>query len=182
LANPESIVLQNITIEELELFWNQLSAEKKYLSNPLSRNLAFALGIRQNNQIVGIGGLKRYCGIFYFSFGIVKTEFQGKGLGSAIYNETFKYARSKSYPVILNSTNIGNIASLKASHKQGFKILHQSNSYCRMGVPLNTFGKIVIVILPILFSCYFLVQKILRRKEVLKDSLLYSEERILKAK
>jgi ribosomal protein S18 acetylase RimI-like enzyme len=182
LLDCKHIELSNITIEELELFWNQLTAEKKYLGNPLTSNLTFAVGIRQNDEIVGIGGLKRYFGTFHFSFGIVKTEFQGKGFGSAIYDETFKYARSKSYPVILNSTNIGNIASLKASHKQGFKILHQSDSYCRMGAPLNTFGKIVIVILPILFSCYFLAQKILRKKEIPEDSLVCSEEHFIRAK
>jgi ribosomal protein S18 acetylase RimI-like enzyme len=165
LDNPEPSVLKEITREELESFWNRLSAEKEYLSNPLVSNLTFVVGIKQDNQIVGIGGLKRHFGLFQFMFFVVKTEFQAKGFGSAIVSEIFKYARGKSYPLILASTYRENTASLKLLNKLGFKTLYKSYLYYRLGIPLNTFGEVLVKIIPVLFHFYFLHGKYLGEKE-----------------
>jgi hypothetical protein len=65
LPNPKPSVSRNINKEVLELFWDRLSGEKKCLANPLQRNLQFAAGIRYNNGIVGIGGLKVCFGMYF---------------------------------------------------------------------------------------------------------------------
>jgi ribosomal protein S18 acetylase RimI-like enzyme len=166
LPDTKQPVLENITMEELELFCSQLSSEKDFLTNPLSRQHQFFVGVRQNGEVVAIGGLKRYFGIFHFSFFVVRAEFQRKGFGSAVKKELFKYARKKHYPAIFAAIRRENTASLQTNYRLGYKAVYKSNSYYILAYPLNRFGKSLVKVMPrisIIIGSYFQIQK-LRKK------------------
>jgi RimJ/RimL family protein N-acetyltransferase len=159
LKIPKNVELENITSEELEQFWGQLTTEKKYLNNPFQSNLIFVAGVRQNDEIVGVGGLKRHFGIFPFEFVVVNKAFQGRGLGSRIISEISDFARRRSYSVIFASANKKNTASTKIFRKSGFKTLSSSSPFSRFGVALNSFGEILIAIMPAIFFVYSLYRR-----------------------
>jgi GNAT superfamily N-acetyltransferase len=164
MAKDERVVLKDITLEELARFFDHLTAEKKYVYNPLHYRLIFVAGIKQNNEIVAIGGLKRHLGIFPFSFRIVKTEFQRKGLSQQLFNENLKFAREKSFSYILGTIHKGNIPALNASLKTGFKTICESDTYYQMCLPLNKRGEVIARFLPLAFSIYYVFRVILRKR------------------
>lgn len=159
--------LQNIDdFQELHSFYNALTTEKKYFDqNPLELpgTLEFVTGVRINNKLVGIGGLKRYFYFFHFSFRIIKMEFQGKGLSRRIVNSLISYAKGRGYSFFLITVNKNNTASLASWLKMGAKILYCADNLYRMGYYLNWRGNVMCkVIVPILFNIYFRAVKLRR--------------------
>lgn len=158
--------LQNVDFEELDLFYNALTSEKKYFDqNPLEPpgTLEFVTGVRIGNELVGIGGLKRYFYFFHFTFRIVKIQFQGRGLSKQIVNNLITYAKERRYSFLLISVNRDNTASLASWLKMGAKILCYADNVYRMGYYLNWRGKVACkVFVPILFSIYLPAVKLKR--------------------
>ncbi len=161
------VKLKDVEFQELDSFYNALTTEKKYFKqNPLELpgTLEFVTGVRIDNELAGIGGVKRFFYFFHFlSFLIVKAKFQGRGLSKQIVSNTIAYAKGRGYSFLLLTVDRENTPALTLYLKTGAKVVYEADNVYRMGYRFNWRGKAICkVIMPILFHIYFPAVKLKR--------------------
>ena len=165
-TSPKWTVLHNLDFEEVEVFLNSLTGvERKYISNILESPITvdFITGVRIDNKLVGIAGFVRYFRFFHFSFHIVKSEFQGRGISKQLTTGLVSYAKEKGDSFFLASTHWDK-SSLAIWLKQGYKIVYEGGDlYYRLVFPLNWRGEVVCKLLPIICNiCFPIIRKLKR--------------------
>lgn len=147
--------LENIATEEIKPFFDSLTVEEKFFEQPLDivLNAEFVTGVRSNNRLAGIGGITISYRIFPLCFYIVKSEFQGKGLGYEISQKIINFAIDR-YSFLLLVVNKVNTPALKLYHKSGFRIIHEHDDSYWMILSLNKRGEIISKFLPAIIRVY----------------------------
>jgi GNAT superfamily N-acetyltransferase len=150
--------LEDITIEEIKPFFNSLTVETETFTPEADLILSVAVftkGVRIDGKLAGIGGLGKSFGYFLTAFMIVKSEHQGKGVGSTIYKTIINYARKKGHYFIFSQVAHGNTSAYIMNTKAGQRILYDDGTLYWMACPLNKVGEFLVrYILPIIFMAY----------------------------
>lgn len=168
LRKVNKMELEDIDLEEIEPFFNSLSEEYKYFrftGKQLLNISAFVKGVRIDNELAGIGGLTKSRGYFLFSFHVVKSEFQRRGLHIKITTSLAEFARRKKHCLFLAQIDKGNIASLMAGKKEGYKVFYDDGDKDWLYFPLNKLGEIIgKYCLPLLLKIYLSITGSLLRR------------------
>ena len=145
--------LENIALEEIRPFVDSLTVEEKYFEQPLDilLNAEFVTGVRLADNLAGIGGITISYRIFPLCFYIVRSEFQGKGIGYEISRKIIRFAKTR-YSFLLLVTHKANISALKLYHKSGFRIVYKRGDSYWMFLPLNKRGGIIGKLLPLIIG------------------------------
>ncbi len=164
------IELEDIDFEEIEPFFNSLSEEYRYFRfapKQLINTSVFVKGVRVDNTLAGLGGLTKSYGYFFFSFHVVKTEFQRRGLHSKITMSLVEFTKRKKRCLFLAQVDKENIASLNAGLKEGYKVLYDEGDKYWIYFPVSKLGEILgKYCLPLLLTTYLVtIGKLLRRRQ-----------------
>jgi GNAT superfamily N-acetyltransferase len=153
--------LEDVSLHEIDDFYNELTEEKEFINNPVSFPLDYVAGYRIGDKLVAVGGLKKYCFFLHFSFMIVQSSYQGQGIAKKLRKQYFEYAMNKGYSCILATVN-GNNKALAIDIKAGYRIIYHQNELFRLIYPLNRWGILLSNTIPFLFSAYFSMEKVIK--------------------
>jgi ribosomal protein S18 acetylase RimI-like enzyme len=95
----------------------------------VDRNLAAIAGIRKN-------------GIIPISFIVVKSKFQGRGLGKILMSRLHKLAKDK-YSFLILSVMKENNQAIRLFKKCGYQKLHKNKEIYFLIYPINIIGKLI---------------------------------------
>ncbi len=161
---PATLTARDVDVAEINTFYNSLTDELKYVDqNPLKPpgKLEFVTGHRVDGKLVGIAGLNRYYYSFHFAFYMVRTEFQGKGLGKQLVNALIAYAREEGHSFLLISIHRENTPSLALCQRVGAKLMCEAGGRYRLGYYLNWRGRVIcMAVMPVLLHVYFSASKL----------------------
>jgi GNAT superfamily N-acetyltransferase len=158
--NNKNITLIDINLDEISSFYSQLTYEKKHFPNPLQAPLELVIGIKEGNELVGMGGLKRQLGCLYFAFFVVKSDFRRRGIGLRIMSAILDYSRKKKLWAVFGTVQRENQIALKADLAIGYRVIYKTDVNYRLGLPFNFPGIIICKIAPFMFMMYLFFQKI----------------------
>lgn len=150
--------LEGVKIEEIRPFFASLTVETATL--PVSADLLLGVciymkGVKIDNKLVGLGGLGKSFGYFLTSFHVVKSEYQGRGIGGEIFKAIIKYAKKKKYCFIFSQVAHGNTSAFAMNAKAGQRVLYDDGVLYWLACPLNKVGEIMVgYILPVIFMVY----------------------------
>jgi GNAT superfamily N-acetyltransferase len=147
--------LQNLDVDEIGAFYDSLTSEKEHLDNPLEGTLEFVTGIRVDNQLVAIGGLRRRFRVFHFVFRVVVNDFQGRGLSKQLKRDIDTYARDRGYSFYMSSVKKENTRALDIFPKQGARIVYKGSTQYVLGYPLNRKGECILALMPMICRVFF---------------------------
>lgn len=172
------IELEDIKLEEVKPFFDSLTAEEtEYFGVSVEQILntsAYIKGMRVDNKLAGIGGLRKSRGSLLFSFYMVKSEFQRRGIGNKFTEAFVQFAREKRRSFFLATVAKGNTAMIVMTQRQGYKIVYEADDTYWMFLPVTKRGQIIARFVPpllrILFSPIgkpfrFISQSLVRIKE-----------------
>jgi len=185
--------LQNIKIEEIEPFFNSLTHEKELMRLPLKGILSseFITGVRVNDKLAGIAGIVKTQPLIPSCYFVVKSEYQGKGVGSKLGRDVLEYAKGNySYLTLYTMETKKYEPARHLYNKLGFrtfypfyrKRIYQKLNQCWMCLYFNRKGEVICKFLPLIYplSPYMSLQfsmQTLRR--VYKRLFKHEENRIL---
>jgi len=163
---PAGFTAQDVDGSEIHAFYNSLTAELKYFDrNPLKPpgKLVFITGVRVDDKLVGVAGLKRYYCFLHSVFYMVKTEFQGEGFGKQLANGLIAYAKERGYSFLLISVHRENTPSLALWQKVGARITCEAGGRYRLGYYLDWKGRVMCrAVVPVLLHIHFSALKLKR--------------------
>lgn len=110
--------------DEFDSFWNE-NVFRQELSNDNSDYIV----ARENNEIVGFGGIWTSPDDVHITDIVTKKIHRGKGIGSCILEELIKLAKAKNKESLTLEVNEKNTIAQKLYEKYGFKILGTRKRY-----------------------------------------------------
>jgi len=152
--------LDNITIEEAELFIEELTPKETKSFNIKSeltiRTSVFIKGVRNGNGngLIAIGGIAKHYNLFCYPYYIVKEGYQGNGIGSALANSNFEFAEKEGILLFVTSVDRQNTFSVHILKKQGYKVIASYKESDYTYVPFGKRGEVVAKLLPIIIRVY----------------------------
>ena len=147
--------LQNLDLDEIGPFYESLISEKEHLDNAFEGTLEFVTGIRVDNRLVAIGGLRRRFRVFRFAFRVIRTEFQRRGLSKQLKSDIDIYARERGYSFYMSSVKKENTRALDIFPKQGARIVYKGGTQYVLGWPLNRKGECILALMPMICRVFF---------------------------
>lgn len=162
VKQSKNLCLDNVTQDEIRQLSNEITdSERKYYKDFDAENIlkksVYIKGVRVNDKLAGISGITLTHGM-YSTFHMIKQEYQGKGLGKILAINNIEYSRQHRIPLLIFIIDEDNIASIKngvtSGDKEIFRYRRKRYSY----VALNTKGKIIGWMLPVM-KLYFMLKK-----------------------
>ena len=131
--------LENLTTEEIERFLGSLTVELEYFERPgdWALNAEFLTGVRRNDELVGIGGVRKRFWFLPACFFVVKSRAQSQGFGTQLIQNTLNYARRKGYPLLYLNTSKKNTPAIELYRKNEFRTVSSVGHGFGMYYPLN---------------------------------------------
>lgn len=161
---PAGLTGQDVDVAEVHAFYDSLTDEVELFDqSPLKPpgKLEFITGLRVDGKLVGVAGLKRYYHFFRFTFRVVRTHFQGRGLGKQLANILIAHAREKRYSFLLISVRRENTPSLASWQRVGAKMMCEAGGRYRLGYHLDWKGRVIcMAVMPVLLHLYFSALKL----------------------
>ena len=110
--------------EEFDDFWNE-NILKQELSNENSNYVV----ARENNEIVGFGGIWTSPDDVHITDIVTRKMYRSKGIGSRILEELINLAKTKNKASLTLEVNEKNTIAQKLYEKYGFKMLGRRKKY-----------------------------------------------------
>ena len=168
-ANGKVNKFRKISNGEIISFLDSLKEEKEEfkLSNKEVLESELIIGEKVEGKIVGIAGIRRRFGVPMFLI-VVKSEFQGKHIGSSLIERLNEIIKEKySYEILSVSKN--NEHALYLYKKFGYKILGEiPEAYYYMFCPLTKRGKMFFWILKFGFPLVMIIRRLVLSMRGLK--------------
>ena len=167
-ANGKVKKFRKISNKEIISFLDSLNEEKEEfkLSNKEVLESELIIGEKVKGKIVGIAGIRRRFGIPLFLI-VVKSEFQGKHIGSSLIERLDEVVRKKySYLVLTVSKNDEH--ALYLYKKFGYKILGEIHEAYYMFCPLRKRGQIFFWIFKFSFPLILIIRRVVLTMRGLK--------------
>lgn len=168
-ANGKENKIRKISNEEITSFLNSLKEEKEQfkISNEEVLESELMICEKVEGKIVGIAGIRRRFGVPLFLI-VVKSEFQGKHIGSSLMERLNEIIREKySYLVLTASKN--NEHAIYLYKKFGYKILGENpEAYYYMFCPLTKRGQMFFWILKFGFPLVLIIRRLVLTMRGLK--------------
>jgi ribosomal protein S18 acetylase RimI-like enzyme len=168
-ANGKEDRFWKISNKEIISFLDSLNEEKEEfkLSNKEVLESELIIGEKVKGKLVGIAGIRRRFGIPLFLI-VVKSEFQGKHIGSSLIERLNEIIKEKySYEILSVSKN--NEHALYLYKKFGYKILGEiPEAYYYMFCPLTKRGKMFFWILKFGFPLILIIRRLVLSMRGLK--------------
>lgn len=146
----------------IEEFLASLSpdSEQRWFPNPnervkLSSFLAFAI---LDGEIAGMGGLIVSYGLYPYCWVVVKSRYQGKGIGKAIIRNVMGHARGR-YSFVTLNVNKENQRAVSLYHQVGYRTYYENDRVAWMGIGFNQWGRAVLKCLRVGERVYELVYR-----------------------
>ena len=108
--------ISNILLTDFDDFWTY-SILKSELENPNSTYIV----AKQNNQVVGFGGIWRSIDDIHITNIVVKKNLRNNGIGSMLLNKLIELSKKRNINSITLEVNTKNIPAIKLYEKYGFK-------------------------------------------------------------
>ena len=108
--------ISNILSTDFDDFWTY-SILKSELENPNSTYIV----AKQNNQVVGFGGIWRSIDDIHITNIVVKKNLRNNGIGSMLLNKLIELSKKRNINSITLEVNTKNIPAIKLYEKYGFK-------------------------------------------------------------
>jgi RimJ/RimL family protein N-acetyltransferase len=150
----------NTDVLEVKNFIYSLTEDEKTFydiqKDKVLESLIYIKGVRVDDKLVGIGGIARWYYIFPHAFYMVKTGYQGQGIGGILVDSNVIFAKNN-LKILLNVSDKANIRAVKLVAHRGFKVVGSDKfkNYCYF--PLGCcdwFAKLVIKVRTICFKRY----------------------------
>jgi len=110
--NSISSILQS----DFDDFWNE-----NILKSELKNENSYYIVAKENNDIVGFGGLWKSIDDIHITNIVTKKNFRNKGIGNAILNELINQAKIFGYNIITLEVNETNLPAIHLYKKFAFK-------------------------------------------------------------
>lgn len=132
-----------LTNEEIREFANSLTTEKEFFPAPtrVIPRYKLIVGAEINGTLVGVASINRSLGLLN-SVSVVKSDFQGKGIGRMLRERQHKLAEDN-YDFIISGVWKGNSRQVSLNRTLGYKLIAENREHYFMLCPLNSRGKIV---------------------------------------
>lgn len=143
--------------DAINYFLVKLNSETEYFNLRLERILKSEVVIvaKDNNEIIGIGGLEKKYRIIR-NYLLIKKEYQGRSLGKHFVDELLIAAKNN-YNLIMAIIDEENIISLKLHRISGYKIAGKRDNLYYAFNPLNTKGLLFYYLIKIMFPALKIV-------------------------
>ena len=141
--------LEGVTIEEVEAFLDSLTVEREHLPADIdyTRRAVFLTGVKVDGRLVAIGGIspskRHYPVALWFQYGIVKSEFQGRGLSDVMAESIQRFARESGRSFLLSTIAKRNTAAIAVGRRRGYTHFYGTGCRCYSLYPLNRRGKML---------------------------------------
>jgi GNAT superfamily N-acetyltransferase len=147
--------LQDVELSEIPAFFNALGREKDLVMMNLESVMAcdFIAGIRSNNELAGLTGIRIQYGFIPSLFIVVKEKYQGKGFASRLLGKNIAYARMKYSFLSLDTWQRPEYdTALHIYKKHGFMPVYNKGEHLWMCIPFNKKGKVIRNFLPLIYT------------------------------
>ena len=115
----------------------------------------FSKGIEVDRELVAVGGIARWYRLFHYPWYVVKTRYQGRGIGSQLVGDLFSFAEKHSITLLLVVVERENTASVKILNAQGCRKIVSKNSRDYVYRPFNRWGELAgRYVLPVVVRMY----------------------------
>lgn len=147
--------LEDVTLEQVKAFMDSLTVERRYLPLPVDyvRRAEYIHGIWLDGQLAAISGLarSRRPRLFplRFSFMIVKSDFQRRGLSYKLMERKCEWARGKGLSHFIALSYKANVARRELAHRGNRQIFYDSGEVYWMIIALNRRGEALAILLRI---------------------------------
>jgi RimJ/RimL family protein N-acetyltransferase len=126
-------VLENITIKDVEEFLGTLTPQELrfydiYRDN-LFKNAVYIKGVWREGELVGIGGVAKWCGILPHLFFMIKENCQSQGMGSEIADSCMEFAKRHHYKFFAGIASKENVRSIYIIKKRGYERMWEDEIY-----------------------------------------------------
>ena len=146
--------LHNIELSEIAPFFDSIGQDKELVMMDAKSAMAsrFVTGIRSNNELVGLAGIRMRYGLIPSLFIVVKVEYRRTGLGSKLLEKCLPFAQENyGYLTLATRDTKEYEPALRLYKKYGFQIFRKSGHHIRMCVFFNKKGKIASKFLPYVY-------------------------------
>lgn len=109
-------IISPILQSDFDDFWNE-----NILKSELENENSYYVVAKQNDKIVGFGGLWKSIDDIHITNIVTKKILRNKGIGKAILNELINQAENFGYNIITLEVNENNLPAISLYKKFGFK-------------------------------------------------------------
>src|SRR4030042_3034953 len=146
--------LQDVELREISPFFNSLGREKDLVMMTVDSVMAcnFVAGVRSNNELAGLTGIRLQYGFIPSLFIVVKEKHQGTGVGDKLLKKNISYARKKyNFLTLATWEKREYKAALHLYRRHGFKLFYKRGPHLRMCIFFNRKGEIARKLLPLIY-------------------------------
>ena len=139
---------------EIVRFYSSLNKERETFKLSLEDLLKSEIIIKEgsNDKIAGIAGIRKHK-VLPVLFIVVKSEFQGKGIGKKLIQRLHQVAKRR-YSVIVLSVIKENKHAVNLFKKFGYKVFSEKKGFYYMVYTVNLKGKLLSKTLMLAFFVY----------------------------
>lgn len=137
--------LYDVELSEIVPFFDSIGRDKDLVMIDAESVMTckFVAGIRINNELAGLTGIRMRYRFIPNLFIVVKAKYQGMGLGSKLLEKDMSFAHKKySFLTLATRDTKEYEAALHLYKKHGFKIFHKDGHHIRMYIHFNKKGEI----------------------------------------
>lgn len=133
--------------EEVVRFYNSLEQERETFQLPLKDLLKSEIVVKDETggEITGIAGVRRHK-MLPVLFIVVKSRFQGKGIGKRLLERLHKIVKEKHSFIVLSVLK-GNKPAVSLFRNSGYRIFVEKGNFYYMIYPIGIQGRILSKIL-----------------------------------
>lgn len=149
--------LQDVELAEISAFYNSLGNEKDLVMISLNSIMTsdFIAGIRSQDELAGLTGVRRQYGLIPSLFIVVKEKYQGAGIGDKLLKKNISHARKKYDFLTLATWDRKEYqAAIHLYNKCGFRTFYKKEGQIRMCICFNRKGEFVRRLLPLIYSTF----------------------------
>lgn len=148
--------------KEIVTFLRSLRDEKASFILTIDKTLKaqMVVGERIGNQLAGIAGVRKWGGIPIL-FIVVKSEFQGKHIGTRLLKKLKCMAKQRYHFMVL-TVNKKNEVAIRLFLKGGFRICGENDTFIFMVLPLTRIGQVSLWLLKAVFPIAYILYVLLK--------------------